>query len=421
MDRFEIEGGVKLKGTVAAGGSKNAALPILIATLLTDETCVISNAPALRDILTTVRLLESIGKTVKFSAGNVTVSAGKKLSTSAPYELVKQMRASVLVAGPLLARFKKASVPLPGGCAIGLRPVDIHIRGFQCLGANAQTVRGDLVFTAKKLSGTTMRLGFPSVGATQNILMCACLVKGKTLIENAALEPEIDDLINFLNACGAKARRLESGAVSVEGVASLHGATYSVMPDRIEAGTYLLAGAITGGAVTVTGCVPEHFRALTEVLAACGCGVKISGGSATVKAAKHLLPCAVDTAPYPAFPTDLQAPLMALACVAGGTSRIKESIFENRFMHAPELARMGALIAVDKNVALVEGVKKLSGACVMASDLRGGAALVLAALAAKGASVVDRVYHIDRGYERMEKRLSDLGAKIKRTNPSAQG
>lgn len=414
MYKYIIEGGHSLNGEVSASGAKNAVLPILFATLLTDEDCVLRHVPDLRDIKTTFKLLECLGKQITYSRGTAVIRGGRRLVTHAPYDLVKQMRASVLVAGPLLARFGHASVPLPGGCAIGLRPVDIHLKGFAALGAELATVGGNMVLTGKKLSGCHFKLNFPSVGATQNLVMCAALLPGATVLDGVALEPENDDLYGFLRALGAQVVR-KNGRVFVNGVKKLHGATYTIMPDRIEAGTYLLAGAATRGRVTVKNCVPEHLRALLDLLVKAGAAVTETAGSVTVDM-KGRAPEAVnmETLPYPGFPTDLQAPWMAAMTVAQGRAKIKEAIFENRFMHAPELARMGALIAVHGNTALVEGVKGLSGASVMASDLRGGAALCVAALAAKGRSEIQRVYHIERGYERLNRKLAALGAHIRR-------
>lgn len=414
MYKYIIEGGHPLNGEVSASGAKNAVLPILFATLLTDEECVLRHVPDLRDIKTTFKLLECLGKQITYSRGTAVIRGGRKLSTEAPYDLVKQMRASVLVAGPLLARFGHASVPLPGGCAIGLRPVDIHLKGFAALGAELATVGGNMVLTGKKLSGCHFKLNFPSVGATQNLVMCAALLPGATVLDGVALEPENDDLYGFMRAMGAQVVR-KNGRVFVNGVKKLHGATYTIMPDRIEAGTYLLAGAATRGRVTVKNCVPEHLRALLDLLVKAGAAVTETADSVTVDM-KGRAPEAVnmETLPYPGFPTDLQAPWMAAMTVAQGRAKIKEAIFENRFMHAPELARMGALIAVHGNTALVDGAKSLSGASVMASDLRGGAALCVAALAARGRSEIQRVYHIERGYERINRKLAALGAHVRR-------
>lgn len=415
MDKFIISGGHSLKGAVTAGGSKNAALPILLSALLTDEECVIGRVPLLRDIETTFKLLEYHGKKVSFSKGVARIAPHKKLVTEAPYDLVKQMRASVLVAGPLLARFHKASVPLPGGCAIGMRPIDIHITALARLGAKIDNANGNLLLSADKLRGARIRFPFPSVGATENLMMCAALVPGVTILENVAMEPEIDDLLACLVKMGAEMSREKGGRIRINGVKKLRGVKHDVIADRVETGTYLLAGAATRGRVTVKKSCPEHLASLLEHLARAGVRVSYTADSITVDSSKvRPRSVSIHTEPHPGFPTDLQAPWMSLMCVSHGSGEVKEDIFENRFMHAPELARMGALIAVDGHTAAVEGVPSLSGAEVMASDIRGGAALVVAALAAKGETTVQRIYHIDRGYERMEKKLASLGAKIRR-------
>lgn len=413
MKKFAIEGGAPLKGKIKVSGAKNAALPILFATLLTDETCVLKRVPKLRDIDTTFKILESLGKKITYLRGTATISAGTKLKTSAPYDLVKQMRASFLVAGPLLARFKTARVPLPGGCAIGLRPVDIHLKGFALMGASETTDQGDIVLEAKELKPSVIELAFPSVGATQNLLMAAVLIKGTTVIKNIAMEPEVCDLANFLIAMGANIK-FGKDSFTVEGVEKLNGVTYSVIADRIVAGTYLLMAAATGGKITVEDCVPEDLKDIILKLKKSGaditCEEKSIALDMTGKRAKAV---SIVTEPHPGFPTDLQAVWMAYMCTAKGTSKIEERIFENRFMHVPELARMGAMLAINSREVLVEGVERLSGATVMSSDLRGGVALVLAGLCAEGKTVVDRIYHIERGYENLQKNLSLLGAKIR--------
>lgn len=401
-------------GEVSVSGAKNAVLPILFATLLTDEECVLRRVPDLRDIKTTFSLLEHLGKEITYSRGKAVIRSARKLSTEAPYELVKQMRASVLVAGPLLARFGHAVVPLPGGCAIGLRPVDIHMKGFCCLGAKITTDKGNMVLSGKNLSGCHFKMGFPSVGATQNLAMCAALTPGATVLDNVALEPENDDLYEFLRSMGAQIVR-NGNRVFINGVKNLHGAQHTIMPDRIEAGTYLISAAATGGRVTAKNCVPEHIRAVLDLLVKTGAELTETENSVTVNMkGRQTRAVNMETLPYPGFPTDLQAPWMAYMAVAEGRAKIKEDIFENRFMHAPELARMGALIAVHGSTALVDGAAGLSGTTVMSSDLRGGAALCVAALAAKGRSEILRVYHIERGYERIHKKLSALGARIRR-------
>ncbi|MBO4707915.1 MAG: UDP-N-acetylglucosamine 1-carboxyvinyltransferase [Elusimicrobiaceae bacterium] len=417
MDQFIINGGRKLKGTVEIGGSKNAALPILIATLLTDEKCVIKRVPKLRDINTTIKILEALGKKVTFENGTCTITKQTALKMKLPYDLVKQMRASFWVAGPLLARKKHAEIALPGGCAIGVRPVDIHLKGFKKLGAKVILNEGNIVLKAKKLAPTKIILSFPSVGATQNLLMCASLIKGKTIFENIAREPEVFDLINALKTMGAKICMDQQGRLIVDGVEKLKGMNHTVCADRIQTGTFLIAGAITKGEITVKNCVPEDNEILLEYLQEAGAKITTGKDWVKIKAPKTIKPVNIKTAPFPGFATDLQAPWLALMTLAKGSTEVSEDIFENRFMHAPELVRMGANIVIEKNVAKVTGVTKLTPATVMASDLRGGAALVLAALAAKGQSCVERVYHIDRGYEEFEQKLTALGAKIKRYNP----
>ena len=419
MDKFIIQGGRKLKGSVEISGSKNAALPILMATLLTDEDCIINRVPRLRDIRTTIKILEELGKEVSNDNGTLIIKAKHKLKTSVSYDLVKKMRASFWVAGPLLARFKKTQVPLPGGCAIGLRPVDIHLRGFEKLGAKISMDKGNIIIKARKLNPAKIILSFPSVGATQNLMMCASLIPGKTIIENGAREPEVFDLITALNSMGADITLDNRGRIIIEGKTKLGSMTHTIVADRIETGTYLLAAAATGSSITIKECVPSHNEILLEYL--CEAGFKIETTETEIKISKKtkkIKPVNVKTAPFPGFATDLQAPWMALMCLANGKSDISEDIFENRFMHAAELIRMGANISLERNCAHLTGVKNFTPAIVMASDLRGGAALVIAALCAKGTSEVQRVYHIDRGYERIEEKLTELGAKIKRVNPA---
>ena len=418
MDRFLIEGGKKLHGTVRVSGSKNAALPILVATLLTDEPCTIHRVPNLRDVRTTLKILEYLGKKVTYQNNTVTIEANGPLKNDLPYELVKQMRASFWVAGPLLARFKKAQIPLPGGCAIGVRPVDIHLKGFEKLGATCQTKAGDVLIRADKLNAAKIVLRFPSVGATQNLLMCACLIAGETILENVAKEPEIDDVISFLNDMGADIRTDDKGRLVINGVKTLHGAEHTVVADRIETGSYALAAAATRGDVTVEGCVPEHNAILWEDLQEAGFTLDLGNDFVRVRAYDgEIKPLRIRTAPYPGFATDLQAPWMTLMTLCNGTAEVDEDIFENRFMHAPELVRMGAQIATEKSLARITGVKELSAAHVQSSDLRGGFALVMAGLCAKGETEVERVYHIDRGYEKLEEKLTALGAQIRRYNP----
>jgi UDP-N-acetylglucosamine 1-carboxyvinyltransferase len=414
MDRFIIDGGTPLRGTICISGSKNAALPILIATLLTDEPCIIENVPTkLRDIRLTVRVLEAIGKRVDVAGNRVIVRADKPLKTRAPYDLVKQMRASVLVAGPLLARFGWVRVPIPGGCAIGVRPIDIHIQGFEDLGARRVLDQGDLILDSPMRPGR-VRFKFPSVGATENLMMAAAALEGSTTIINAAREPEIEDLAAFLTAMGAKVSGAGSSTIIVRGLRRLRGVRHSVIPDRIEAGTFMLAAAATAGSVRLLGVAPSHVHALTVKMRAAGAVVREDKGYIAVSMKGRPRPVPVATSPYPGFPTDLQAPWMAWMSLARGNSRVKETVFENRFMHAAELGRMGARIAVSGDTGMIQGVSSLSGAPIMASDLRAGAALLVAALAAHGRTTVARVYHIDRGYERVETKLRSVGARIRR-------
>jgi len=418
MDRFIIRGGKKLHGTVHISGSKNAALPILVATLLTDEPCVLHRVPNLRDVRTTLKILEYLGKKVVYQNNTVTITANGQLKNNLPYELVKQMRASFWVAGPLLARFLEADIPLPGGCAIGVRPVDIHLKGFEKLGAACEVKAGNVLIRAKKLNPAQIVLRFPSVGATQNLLMCACLIEGETILDNIAKEPEVDDVIDFLNKMGADIQADGRGRLVIRGQKALHGAEHTVVADRIETGSYLLAAAATRGEVTVEDCVPEHNSILLNDLCDAGFTLTVTNGSVKVHVYDgDIRPVRIRTAPYPGFATDLQAPWMTLMTLCKGTAEVDEDIFENRFMHAPELVRMGADISTEKSVARITGVSSLSAAHVQASDLRGGFALVMAGLCADGETEVERVYHIDRGYEKLEQKLTELGADICRYNP----
>ena len=415
MDRLVIEGGRRLEGTIPVSGSKNAALPILIATLLTDDPCVVENCPTgLRDIRTTVRLLESLGKKIRVSGSTIRVEAAGSLKTQAPYDIVKQMRASVLAAGPLLARFGLVRVPIPGGCAIGLRPIDIHLKGFEMMGARRIADQGDIIMSAARLKAGPLKLRFPSVGATENLMMAAAVTPGRTTIKNAAREPEIVDLGAFLKKLGAGVTGAGSSTVVVEGRARLRGARHQVIADRIEAGTFLIAAAAARGKVRVLGADAGQLGAVLAALKKTG--AKISSGRGWIEIAmdRRPKPVSVNTSPHPGFPTDLQAPWMSLMTLAAGLTKVRETVFENRFMHAAELARMGAQIAVSGSEAVVAGVEQLSGAPIMASDLRAGAALLIAALAAKGRTTISRVYHIDRGYEAVERKLGRVGARVER-------
>ncbi len=415
MDKLVIEGGKPLYGSVKISGAKNAALPILIATLLTDEPCVIENVPStLRDLRTTFRLLESLGKKVVVDGSTVKVLSTGSLKTQAPYEIVKQMRASVLVAGPLLARFGLVRVPIPGGCAIGLRPIDIHLKGFEAMGARRIADQGDIIMSAPKLKATTIKLRFPSVGATQNLMMAASATPGKTTIKNAAREPEMEDLGRFLSALGAKISGVGTATIHVSGKAKLHGAKHRVIPDRIEAGTFLLACAAARGRVKLVGAEASHLTAVLAALKKAGARIKSGKGFIELSMDRRPKAVSIVTKPHPGFATDLQAPWMALMTVCTGSAKVTETVFENRFLHAAELGRMGAQIAVSGRTAVVAGVERLSGAPIMASDIRAGASLLVAAVAAKGRTTISRVYHIDRGYEFVEDKLRGMGARIER-------
>ena len=416
MDSFSIKGGVPLHGEVHVSGSKNAALPILAATLLTDEPCVIRRVPDLSDTRFMVKILESLGASVKFENGTVTVHA-KKIKGYADYELVRKMRGSICIAGPLLARLRKARISLPGGCIIGARPINLHLKGFEALGAKIKIEGGYVDTSAKKLIGNSMFLGGragPTVLGTANVMMAATLGEGVTIIESAACEPEVVDLANFLNSMGAKISGIGSPTITITGVDKLHGAEHEVIPDRIEAATFLIAAAATDGEVTVKGARAEHLRAVFDKLHEANVSVERKGTDLVVKRRGKLKPVDITTLPYSGFPTDVQAQMMSLLIFAPGISIITERIFESRFMHVSELARLGAEIEIEGPSAIVKGGKPLSGAPVMASDLRASAALVIAGMAAKGTTQVNRIYHLDRGYENMEVKLQKLGARIQR-------
>lgn len=414
MDSLIVTGGQRLEGRVRAGGAKNAALPILASTLLGGGECTISNLPQVRDVATMMTLLSLLGVSVKQEEGRAVIDATHVQSLEAPYDLVKTMRASILVLGPLLARFGEAVVSLPGGCAIGPRPVDFHLDGLRKLGATVSVDYGYIRAHAPKLEGQRIDFEVPTVTGTENLLMAACLAKGTTVINNAAMEPEIVDLADFLTKRGARISGAGSGRLVIEGVSALHGADHEVIPDRIEAGTYVIAGAMTGGRVEVDQCVPEHLEVVTSKLRQCGANLSEGTRSITIEAGSRLQAQDVQTFPYPGFPTDLQAQMMALMCLADGTSVITELVFAGRFLHVPELQRMGAVIAVDGHRAVVKGLGRLTGAPVMASDLRASAALLLAGLAAEGETRISRIYHLERGYERIEDKLQGLGASVRR-------
>lgn len=414
MAKIVVYGGEKLSGEVEISGAKNAALPCLIATLLTDESCVLRNIPQLEDVKTVCSLLRVLGKKIQQHKDTICIEAKDSLRPLAPYELVNKMRASVLVMGPLLARMRKAKVSLPGGCSIGSRPINLHLQGLAQLGANINVEEGYIHLSASKLWGTKIIFDFPSVGATENLLMTATLTPGKTTIENAACEPEISDLANFLNEMGAKINGAGTRTIEVIGRNKLSGAEHTIIPDRIEAGTYLLAAAITGGKITLRRVKPEHLNLVLTKLKEVGLIISTDKDFIFLSNDKELKPVDIETSPYPGFPTDMQAQWMALMSVANGKSIIRETIFENRFLHVGELRRMGAKIEVKGNTAIVEGVKKLSGAPVQATDLRASAALILAGLVAKGKTEISEIHHLERGYEKIVPKFRDLGAKIKK-------
>ena len=417
MDKLLIKGGRPLSGEVTVSGAKNAALPILCAALLTAEPVVLHNVPKLKDVNTTLRLLEGIGASARRREdGAVEICAADITNIEAPYDLVKTMRASILVLGPLVARCGKARVSLPGGCAIGQRPVDQHIKGLAALGADISIEHGFVEASASRLKGAPIRTDMVTVTGTENLLMAAVLAEGQTIFENAATEPEVVDLANLLIAMGAKIQGHGTHRIVVDGVEKLHGAEYTVIADRIEAGTFLCAVAATGGDITLRNVVPEHMGATLDKLREAG--LTIETGPDWIRGIMNQRPNAVSirTQEYPGFATDMQAQIMALNTVAAGTAIIVENIFENRFMHVAELSRLGADIDIDGHTAVVRGVSRLSGATVMATDLRASAGLVIAGLAADGETLVDRIYHLDRGYDQMEKKLSALGANIQRVS-----
>ncbi len=419
MDRIVVTGGRRLQGEVVVSGSKNAALPILISSLLTADACVYESIPDLLDIHTTLKLLAGLGVQVEkepwqSKAGDITVCAQAVKNFEASYDLVKTMRASFLVLGPLLARFGQARVSTPGGCAIGTRPVNLHLKGLAAMGARIEQVHGYVQAKAQRLHGARIYLDLPSVGATENLIMAATLADGITVIENAAKEPEIEDLSRALNRMGAQVTGAGNDIIRIEGVNVLHGVTHRVIPDRIEAASFVIAGALTDGDILVRGARPAHLDAFLIKLKEAGVSVVSNGESIRITGNGRLRSVDITTLPYPGFPTDLQAQIMVLMAIADGVSVITETIFENRFMHAQELDRMGADIRLEGNRAVVRGVKELSGAQVMATDLRASVSLILAGLVAKGRTEVSRVYHLDRGYEHIEKKLSTLGAAIER-------
>ena len=418
MDRLLIEGGVRLEGTVRVSGAKNAALPILCAALLTPEPLVLANVPRLNDVRTMQSLLGQMGVKAQRDDGTLTVVAERIDWPLAPYELVKTMRASILALGPLLARCGEARVSLPGGCAIGLRPVDQHVKGLQAMGAEIDLDHGYIDAKARRLEGTRFVFDVVTVTGTENMMMAAALARGVTTIENAAREPEVVDLALCLNAMGAKVTGAGTDRIAIEGVTHLRGASHAIMPDRIETGTFLAAAAAAGGDVTLTGTRADTLEAVLEKLREAGAALAIDATAIRVTREAPLKSVSLRTAPYPAFPTDMQAQLMALMTLADDTAVITETVFENRMMHVQELKRLGADIEVESSTAIVKGVPALKGANVMATDLRASAGLVIAGLMAEGETAIDRIYHLDRGYESIEAKLAALGAKISRVSAS---
>ena len=419
MQKLKIHGGYPLNGEVRISGAKNAALPILAASLLTAESLVLTNVPQLNDIDTMLQLLAEMGVVAERGSETATLRANHLTNRVASYDLVKTMRASILVLGPLVARFGEARVSLPGGCAIGARPVDLHIKGLEAMGATITIEAGYIQANAKKLKGARIFMDTVTVTGTENLLMAACLAEGTTTLKNAAREPEVVDLAECLIKMGANIRGHGTDVITVGGVASLHGASHSVMPDRIETGTFLAAvaamGAV-GGDVRITHAQPRSLDAVIEKLRSAG--AQIATTADEIRVSMHMRPNALSlrTAPYPAFPTDMQAQFIALDCIANGTSVITETIFENRFMHVQELVRLGAKIDIEGNTAIVHGMNKLTGTSVMATDLRASACLVIAGLVAEGETIIDRIYHLDRGYDHIEQKLTAIGAKIERVD-----
>jgi len=417
MDKFIIQGGVPLNGEVRISGAKNAALPILCAGLLTENTLTLTNVPHLRDVTTTLTLLAQMGLQVTVDEKmGVSLCGANIHNPVAPYEMVKTMRASILVLGPLVARFGQARVSLPGGCAIGSRPVDLHIKGLEAMGADIEIEHGYVVAKAKRLKGARIFMDLVSVTGTENLMMAAALADGTTVIENAAREPEVVDLAECLITMGAKIEGAGTDVITIHGVERLHGGTHRIIPDRIETGTYLVAAAAAGGRVKIKDTRADLLDAVLDKLREAGAEIEVDGDAITIERKGPLKPVSIRTAPHPAFPTDMQAQFMALNTIADGSATIIETIFENRFMHVQELTRLGADIEIQGHTAIVRGVKRLDGAIVMATDLRASASLVIAGLVAQGETTVERIYHIDRGYESIEEKLSHLGARIKRVH-----
>jgi len=414
LDKIIVQGGAPLKGRITVSGAKNAVLPIIVASLLSEGPCHIQDVPHLADVETICDVIDALGVRVSAEGSSLKIDSSALRGCEAPYEYVRKMRASVLVMGPLLGRLGKAKVPMPGGCAIGTRPIDLHLKGFEAMGVRFNIDHGCIIGEAKKLEGARIYLDYPSVGATENIMMAAVLAEGTTVIENAAEEPEIVDLANFINSMGGKIRAAGTKVIKIEGVKSLGPTTHTVIPDRIEAGSYMVAAAITGGRLCLENIIVDHLKPVIAKLAEAGVKIEENANGLLVWADEPVTAVDVKTLPYPGFPTDMQAQFMALMSVAQGTSIITETVFENRFMHAEELRRMGADVKIDGRSAVVEGVPKLTGAPVKASDLRAGAALILAGLVAEGETEISNVYHIDRGYDRIVEKLIGVGAKIRR-------
>jgi len=414
-EKLIISGGNRLQGTVKIDGAKNSALSIMAATLLTKDVCILRNVPRLTDVDIMAKVIRKLGVKVEWKEdNNLYIDSDNFNNYEAPYELVKMMRGSILVMGPLLARLKRAKISLPGGCAIGARPVDYHLKGFEALGAQVEMEKGYIEAKVNKLKGNDIYLDFPSLGATENIMMAACLAEGLTAIENVAKDPEVVELGHFLNKMGAKVKGLGTDLIEIEGVKKLHGVDYTIIPDRIEAGTYMIAAAITGGDVLIEKADPLLLKPLIVKLEEAGVRIELEKNLIKVTGPDRVKAVDIKTLPFPGFPTDMQAQFMALSCVAKGTSVITETVFEKRFVHIGDLKRMGADIKVEGHSAIIKGVEKLSAAPVMASDLRGGAALVLAGLVAEGITELSRIYHLDRGYVNLEEKLNSLGADIKR-------
>lgn len=415
MEKIVVQGGIPLRGKITVSGAKNAVLPIIVASLLSEGECHIQDVPELADVDTICDVLRALGAKVALNEDNTVIMNSKEIiKYEAPYEYVRRMRASVLVMGPLLGRLGRAIVPMPGGCAIGTRPIDLHLKGFEAMGVHFNIEHGCIIGEARRLEGARIYLDYPSVGATENILMAAVLAKGTTVIENAAEEPEIVDLANFINSMGGKIRGAGTKVIKIEGVESLGPTNYTVIPDRIEAGSYMVAAAITGGDLYLENVIIDHLKPVIAKLIEAGAEIEEEGNGLRVRGSGAIEAVDVKTLPYPGFPTDMQAQFMALMSLAQGTSVITETVFENRFMHAEELRRMGADIKTDGRSAVIEGVNRLTGAPVKASDLRAGAALIIAGLAAEGETEISNVYHIDRGYDHIVDKLVGVGARIRR-------